>query len=107
MSSKTPVVTGDRLVRVLRRIGFRVSSVVGSHHVLRHPDGRTTSVPVHAGRTLKRGLLAAILNDAGMTAEICDACYDASGVTRGRGCRHGRRGARPRMPAGARIPRMQ
>jgi predicted RNA binding protein YcfA (HicA-like mRNA interferase family) len=69
MSTKTPVVTGDRLIRVLRRIGFRVSTVVGSHHVLRRPDGRSTSVPVHAGRTLKRGTLAAILADADMTAD--------------------------------------
>ena len=69
MSTKTPVVTGDQLIRVLRRIGFRISTVVGSHHVLRHADGRSTSVPVHAGRTLKRGTLAAVLHDADMTPD--------------------------------------
>jgi predicted RNA binding protein YcfA (HicA-like mRNA interferase family) len=67
MSTRTPVVTGDRIVRILRRLGFRVSTVVGSHHVLRHADGRVTTVPVHRGRTLKRGTLAAILDDAGMS----------------------------------------
>ena len=63
-----PVVDGDRLVRALERAGFRVTTIVGSHHVMRHPDGRRTSVPVHGRKALKRGMLAAILRDTRMTA---------------------------------------
>ena len=33
----------------------------GSHHRLRHADGRVTTVPVHAGETIGPGLLASIL----------------------------------------------
>ena len=36
---------------------------------LRHPDGRRTVVPVHAGETIGPGLLAKILKDAEMEAE--------------------------------------
>jgi predicted RNA binding protein YcfA (HicA-like mRNA interferase family) len=64
-----PVVPGDRLVRALERAGFRVTTTVGSHHVMRHDDGRRTSVPVHAGRPVKIGTLAGILRDVGWTPD--------------------------------------
>jgi hypothetical protein len=35
----------------------------------RHPDGRTTVVPVHAGETLGVGLLAKILRDAQLSRD--------------------------------------
>lgn len=47
----------------LRKVGFEVARVKGSHHFLRHPDGRGTVVPVHAGEIVGPGLLAAILRD--------------------------------------------
>jgi len=46
-----------------------VARVKGSHHYLRHSDGRTTVVPVHAGETLGPGLMAKILSDCEMTSE--------------------------------------
>ncbi|HLE47254.1 MAG TPA: type II toxin-antitoxin system HicA family toxin [Candidatus Thermoplasmatota archaeon] len=36
-----------KLIRVLTRIGFQIVSRQGSHVKLRHPDGRSTIVPVH------------------------------------------------------------
>ena len=62
-----PAVTGERLVRALERSGFKVARVTGSHHILRHPDGRGTTVPVHAGRVVAKGTLRGILADVGMT----------------------------------------
>jgi len=47
----------------LRKAGFEVARIKGSHHFLRHSDGRGTVVPVHAGETIGPGLLAAILRD--------------------------------------------
>jgi predicted RNA binding protein YcfA (HicA-like mRNA interferase family) len=67
MSPKAPVITGQDLIRALRRAKFELKHVEGSHHILKRADGRTVSVPVHGSRTLKRGLLASILYDAGMT----------------------------------------
>ncbi len=37
--------------------------VKGSHHILRHPDGRRTVVPVHAGEDIGPGLMGKILRD--------------------------------------------
>jgi len=49
--SRLPALTGKRLVAVLQQLGFESLRVKGSHHFLRHPDGRTTMVPIHAGET--------------------------------------------------------
>jgi len=58
-----PGVTGKNLIAALRRAGFEVVRVKGSHHFLRHGDGRTTVVPVHSGETIGPGLLSKILRD--------------------------------------------
>jgi len=58
-----PAVRGKELLAALGRAGFRVSRVKGSHHFLRHADGRVTVVPVHAGETIGPGLLAKIVRD--------------------------------------------
>ena len=47
----------------LRKAGFEVARIKGSHHFLRHADGRASVVPVHAGETIGPGLLSAILRD--------------------------------------------
>ncbi len=58
-----PSVTGKDLLSALRKTGFDVVRIRGSHHFLRHPDGRATVVPVHAAETLGPGLLSKILRD--------------------------------------------
>jgi predicted RNA binding protein YcfA (HicA-like mRNA interferase family) len=64
-----PAVRGDRLVRALEKAGFKVARVVGSHHIMRHPDGRGTTVPVHPGREVAKGTLRGILKDTGFSVE--------------------------------------
>ncbi|MCL2396040.1 MAG: type II toxin-antitoxin system HicA family toxin [Acidimicrobiaceae bacterium] len=64
-----PSVPGERVVRALERAGFTLARVSGSHHVMRHPDGRGTTVPVHAGRDVAKGTLRGILADTGLTVE--------------------------------------
>jgi predicted RNA binding protein YcfA (HicA-like mRNA interferase family) len=66
---KKPRVTGKELVRTLRAMDFAVVRVKGSHHFLRHSDGRCTVVPVHAGEMLGIGLLTKILRDADISAD--------------------------------------
>ena len=41
----------------------------GSHVFLSHPDGRTTTVPVHSGETIGPGLLRAILRDVELSVD--------------------------------------
>ncbi|HVT19250.1 MAG TPA: type II toxin-antitoxin system HicA family toxin [Thermoanaerobaculia bacterium] len=65
--TKLPALTGKRLIAALSRAGFEVVRVRGSHQFLRHPDGRGTVVPIHAGESIGPGLLAAILRDCKLT----------------------------------------
>lgn len=64
-----PAVPGDRVVKALEKAGFTVARVRGSHHIMRHPDGRNTTVPVHRGRDIRPGTLRGILADLGMTID--------------------------------------
>jgi len=40
---------------------------------LRHPDGRATTVPVHAGETIGPGLLSKILRDTKLSRDEIEA----------------------------------
>ena len=53
----------------LQKAGFKVARVADSHHIMRHPDGRGTTVPVHQGRDVAKGTLRGILSDTSMTVE--------------------------------------
>lgn len=67
--SKLPALTGKEVVDALGHAGFSVIRVRSSHYFLRHPDGRTTVVPVHAGETIGPGLMSKILRDCGLTRD--------------------------------------
>jgi len=41
----------------------------GSHQQFRHPDGRGTTVPFHAGKDISPTLLRLIAQDIGMTVQ--------------------------------------
>jgi len=67
--ARLPRVTGKDVIAVLVQVGFEVVRVKGSHHFLRHRDGRVTVVPVHAAETIGPGLLVKILSDCELTRE--------------------------------------
>ena len=68
MMDKLSIISGKELVRILLRSGFLLVRTNGSHHRLRHPDGRVTTVPVHGNDDLPKGLLRKIVReDLGMT----------------------------------------
>lgn len=64
-----PALTGKELLSVLKKAGFEVIRIKGSHHFIQHPDGRSTVVPVHAGETVGPGLFAKILRDCELSRE--------------------------------------
>ena len=66
---KKPRLRGRELIAVLRRKGFAVIRIRGSHHFLRHSDGRSTVIPVHGGEDIGIGLLGKILKDVEWTEE--------------------------------------
>jgi predicted RNA binding protein YcfA (HicA-like mRNA interferase family) len=67
--SRLPALTGREVVAALESAGFSVIRTRSSHHFLRHPDGRTTVVPTHAGETIGPGLMSKILRDCELTRE--------------------------------------
>jgi predicted RNA binding protein YcfA (HicA-like mRNA interferase family) len=69
MPHALPAVSGAKVIKALERAGFTVIRISGSHHVMRHPVGRTVVIPVHAGRAIPKGTLRNILAIIGMTAE--------------------------------------
>ena len=68
--TRLPRLTGKQVVAALTKIEFEVVRVRGSHHFLRHADGRAIVVPVHAGETIGPGLMTKILR-------ACDLSVDA------------------------------
>ena len=67
--ARLPRPRGKELVAALGKLGFEVVRIRGSHHYLRHSDGRAAVVPVHAGETIGSGLMTKILHDCELTGE--------------------------------------
>lgn len=64
-----PVLKPREVVEILLSLGFQEARQRGSHKQFRHPDGRTTTVPFHAGRDISPILLRQIAKDIGLTVE--------------------------------------
>lgn len=46
--ARLPRLKGRELIRILKGHGFEIVRIRGSHHSMRHFDGRYTVIPVHA-----------------------------------------------------------
>lgn len=58
-----PVISGKDFIKFLQILGFIVIRINGSHHRLKHTDGRVTTVPVHKNEALPKGLLRKIIRE--------------------------------------------
>lgn len=67
--SNLPSIDGRQLIRLLKKFGFEVVRIKGSHHFLKHSDGRVTVVPVHGKENIGIGLFHKILKDCEITVE--------------------------------------
>jgi predicted RNA binding protein YcfA (HicA-like mRNA interferase family) len=63
MGNKQVVLSGKDFVRLLEKMGFVVVRVNGSHHRMRHEDGRVTTIPVHKNDDLPKGLMRKIIRE--------------------------------------------
>jgi len=61
--ARMPTVTAKIIIKYLKSLGFTQVRQKGSHKFFRHSDGRTATVPFHAGEDLGRGITEKILND--------------------------------------------
>lgn len=67
---KLPRVTGKEVLGVLRRGGFELTHVKGSHHYLRRPgSNKLVTVPVHAGEIIPLKTLQSILEQSELTID--------------------------------------
>ena len=64
-----PVLKPRQVVALLEARGFRETRQRGSHKQFRHPDGRSTTVPFHAGRDISPSLLRKIAADVHLTPD--------------------------------------
>ncbi|OYV18272.1 MAG: hypothetical protein CG441_1199 [Methylococcaceae bacterium NSM2-1] len=64
-----PVLKHREIVALREVLGFSELRQRGSHKQFRHPDGRCTTVPFHAGRDESPILLRQITKDIGLTVE--------------------------------------
>jgi predicted RNA binding protein YcfA (HicA-like mRNA interferase family) len=69
--------SGKDIVKALRKDGWELERVTGSHHVMRHVDGRLVSVPVHGARPLPAGTLASIAGRSVAPRAICVTFFRA------------------------------
>ena len=66
MPRKLPVISGQKMAKLLVRQGFKIRRQTSSHIVLQK-EWRVFSVPLH--RELKKGTLMAILKQADISVE--------------------------------------
>ena len=67
--TKLPVLSAQRLCKVLEKIGYHVDHQTGSHMILRNknPPYRRLTVPKH--KAIAKGTLRAIIRQAGISVE--------------------------------------
>jgi predicted RNA binding protein YcfA (HicA-like mRNA interferase family) len=57
--------TGKDLIKLLKKHGWELDRISGSHHVL-VKGNKTLTVPVHGKKDLKKGTLEALLKEGGL-----------------------------------------
>ena len=60
------VITAKKLIKKLKKHGFKLIAVDGSHHKMRDSSGHQTIVPLHNG-DIPNGTLASILRQSNLT----------------------------------------
>ena len=65
--NKLPVLSGNKLVKTLMKIGYYVRDQEGSHIHLRHPFRVPLTIPNH--KEVARGTLRKIIKDAKLTVQ--------------------------------------
>lgn len=68
--SKLPSVDGHRVIDAFRKLGFEVTRIEGSHHMLKKEGHRfVLSVPVHGRKDVKPGTLRSLIRAAGIEVD--------------------------------------
>ena len=61
---------GREVIKALAKAGFEEVRTSSSHVIMKRPGNEgTVSVPVHAGKDIKKGTLSGIIKQSGLTPE--------------------------------------
>ena len=66
--TRLPQVTGEQVVKALRKVGFALNRWHGSHAIMER-WGEIISVPCHGSKAVKKGTHRGIIKDAGVTVD--------------------------------------
>ena len=61
-------VSGQDVIKALRKLGYYPARQKGSHVILIGPTGKMITVPLH--KSLKTGLLRAIIREVGISVKV-------------------------------------
>ena len=61
--SKLSPVKPEKILKLIKKLGFEEIHVKGSHHIFKHSDGRRIAVPIHYGKLIGKGLLLKIIKE--------------------------------------------
>ena len=67
--ARLPDVSSVALIKALKRLGWAVRAVEGSHYHMQKPGRKPITIPYHGSRSVKKGLLNHILKIAGVSRE--------------------------------------
>lgn len=67
---KIPSLTARKIIQALKKVGFTEDRQKGSHLILVNSKTKArTVIPIHSGRTIKKQLMRAIIDDAKISIE--------------------------------------
>ncbi|MEK7170334.1 MAG: type II toxin-antitoxin system HicA family toxin [Patescibacteria group bacterium] len=66
---KLPVVKARGLIRILKKLGFSLSHVTGSHAQLKNVYNKRVTIPMHNNKEITPKTLKSILKDAELSIE--------------------------------------
>lgn len=70
MIPRLPSISGEKVIRALKRSGWKIKSQKSSHvKLVKSGVKRIIVVPVHKGKSIDRGLLHSIIKHAELTVD--------------------------------------
>jgi len=61
--TKLNSIPSHKLLRIVKKLGFELVHVKGSHFVFKNKKGKRITIPVHKGKSIGKGLLLKIIKE--------------------------------------------
>ena len=69
MSEKLPRVTANEIIKIVEKLGFRLSRQSGSHKIYKNDEEKRVTIAYHSGKILHPKVVKSILVDAGLSVD--------------------------------------